>query len=176
MSNNEKSSVNALESIVQTLEISDKQRADLIDSLRKMKLLDDNDPVVRMTLAIGLMTKLTSEIPEKLKTERITSIQEYRTVTDSCNSGLSNISDFLKKLEKSWNDSVELYEVKRKGVKKEFEDFSNKLEKYKESLDKLLDKAETIQTKLCFVSLETIMASAITTLVIIVILKFMRWL
>ena len=175
MNENEKSSVNALESIVQTLEISDKQRADLITALRKLKLLDDNDPVIKMTLAIGLMTKLTSEIPEKLRTERLASIQEYRTITNSCNTSIAEISEFLKILEDRWNSSVERWEVKRSGLEKEFNKFTKDLNQYNEKFKDLIEKAESIQTQLCFVSFETIMTSAITALIIIVIFKLMRW-
>ena len=108
------------------LEISESQRADLIATLRRLKLLDDNDPIVKMTLAIGLMTKLTSEIPEKLKAERLASLQEYRALTTANNEKLSSIAEFLKTLEANWQDSYELWEAKKEGVKKEFTIFSRR--------------------------------------------------
>lgn len=173
---NENNSMSALESIVKTLEISESQRADLIAVLRKLKLFDDNDPIVKMTLAIGLMTKLTSEIPERLKAERLASLQEYRALTAVNNEKLSGIAEFLKTLEANWQDSYELWVAKKEGVEKEFASFSKDFEKYQNCLEELISKAESIRRELCFVSFGNIMTAVTTTLGIIIILKFLRWL
>jgi len=161
---------------VKELEISESQRADLIATLRRLKLLDDNDPIVKMTLAIGLMTKLTSEIPEKLKAERLASLQEYRALTTANNEKLSSIAEFLKTLEANWQDSYELWEAKKEGVKKEFTIFSKAFSEHQNKLKELIDKAESIRRELCFVSFGNIMIATTTTLTIIILFKFLRWL
>ena len=173
---NEANSMTALESIVQTLEISESQRADLIAVLRKLKLFDDNDPIVKMTLAIGLMTKLTSEIPEKLKAERLASLQEYRALAAANNEKLSGIADFLKILEANWQDSYELWVAKKEGVEKEFASFSKDFKKHQNCLEELISKAESIRRELCLVSFGNIMIAAVTTLTIIILFKFWGWL
>ena len=119
---------------------------------------------------------LTSEIPEKLKAERLASIQEYRALVAVNNEKLSAIADFLKTLEANWQDSYELWEVKKEGVKKEFSVFSKAFSEHQNKLQELIDKAESIRRELCFVSFGNIMTAVTTTLGIIIILRFLRWL
>lgn len=168
--------ISALECIIQVLALSEKEKTNLLTCLRRLGLNNDDDPVIEVTLVMGLLTKLTSEIPEKLKAERLASLQEYRALTAVNNEKLSAIADFLKTLEANWQDSYELWEVKKEGVKKEFVTFSKELDKYQNSLKELIGNAESIQAKLCFVSFGNIMIATTTTLTIIILFKFWGWL
>ena len=58
--------LSVLESIVKELELSESQRAELLTSLRKFNLSDDNDPVLKITLATGLMARYMSQLPDEM--------------------------------------------------------------------------------------------------------------
>ena len=168
--------ISALECIIQVLALSEKEKANLLTCLRRLGLNNDDDPVIEVTLVMGLLTKLTSEIPEKLKAERLASLQEYRALTAINSEKLSSIAEFLKTLEANWQDSYELWVAKKEGVEKEFSVFSKAFSEHQNKLKELIDKAESIRRELCFVSFGNIMIATTTTLTIIIILKFLRWL
>jgi len=176
MSVDDKKSATALEIIVKTLDISESQRGDLLESLRKLKLLDDNDPLVKMTLTIGLMTKLISEIPARLLEERQASILEFKKSASKCVDGLAETAEFLKKLEGMWMNSVEFWETKQRGAKQEFGNFMRELADYHIKLQALLVKAEKIESDLSSISIGNICTSALTTLAIISFFRWMGWL
>lgn len=55
--------LSVLESMVKELELNETQRADLLSSLRKFNLSDDNDPVLKITLATGIMARYMAQVP-----------------------------------------------------------------------------------------------------------------
>ena len=67
--------LSVLESMIKELELSETQRADLLASLRKFNLSDDNDPVLKITLATGIMARYMAQVPADM-TKRATLICE----------------------------------------------------------------------------------------------------
>ncbi len=165
-----------LEGLIMGLSISEKQRADLLSCLRRMGLNNDNDPVLEITIVIGLLTKLTSEIPAKLQEERIASIRDYKQVTSENLRILSDLADFLAKLKNAWTESVAAWEVKRRVTGDENAKFVKKMEAHNDQISRLVDKIARYNDNLEVVSICNVLTGVIASMFVIVLFKFLRWL
>ena len=56
-----------VESMVKGLRLSEAQRAELLASLRKFRMVDDDDPLLKITFATGIMAQFMAEIPDKMQ-------------------------------------------------------------------------------------------------------------
>ena len=126
---------NALELIIKDLQISDLAKNKLLEDLRSLGVLDDNDPIVKITLLQGLYSKYIGGMIQKLSSER----KQIEMATHEFKAIKNNFAHDLVELKnniKIWKDGS-VKELER-GIEKLLNDQSlakNKLAKLEEQIE-----------------------------------------
>ncbi|MCF7791589.1 MAG: hypothetical protein K9L78_04865 [Victivallales bacterium] len=86
----------SLEHIIDSLKLTDEQKAELYENIRNFDLEDDNDPLLRISLFLSILAKFTEEIPDKVAYERQLIELSLKEFKDSCDKLIDQNDSSLK--------------------------------------------------------------------------------
>jgi len=122
--------LSVLESMVKELELSETQRADLLASLRKFNLSDDNDPVLKITLATGIMARYMSDMPDEMA-------KRFESISQSVQRYVKEIDAMPGRLEFYYREFIERLQRRMDGGLKSLSDMHGKsLDVHQDTLDR----------------------------------------
>jgi len=127
----------SLEALVEGLNISDRQKVILLQDIKKLGGIDDNDILYQITIIQSIIARYIGGVPEALRDERLT-LEATIAKHISAVAGLNNLSTELPEILKNIKNNLNFWEdrsfLNAQEVKADLEAQVDALEKKKRKL------------------------------------------